>query len=535
MSGEPARGTSAAAGVQEAPDSPQASLSLDSSCDNPTPWEKAVIEPDEQDSSPTPDDPDPDDPDDDPDSEWSRQQKRVFHRVSTLLHYWESHGYEIAWVTLTSCPDSDPADKLAYNLQRLRQTIERGRLAADSDGNLHRISHLDQLEQLCIRTSEGPPGKGVLHLFWAWDRTRLRDGNHNKRLFIPQDWLATQWGRIHGPYDEHSEQSVKPLWVWIEEYGTADYHDRAHVARYAATQYLGEHAEALEHVSWSHGRTLGGSITDTWTAVKSFTRSTEAAIETWDRIIAGHEVELIADSEYIKHSVVVKPPPSLGVDRDAGHGPEVTPPADHQPGGPHIKEFTTVSPALPELDGTDSRECPDCGSRFGIHNLPDDHPLCSDERASWFCAACKQTFANPGEGGRRATVQEHDFDLADLDLPEPEPIPTDRQTKLSEFGFPPLSELEPDDPSEAVSQLVVDSRETADDEWPPDGLEGGPDVAPSAPADDRRSTEDRIREYIERHPEAPPAEVCGSFRLDPGEWLSDVRRYAVDGMFPADD
>jgi hypothetical protein len=261
--------------------------------------------------------------------------------VNTLLHYWESRDYEVVWVTLTSSPESDDADELAYNARRLRQTIERARLAYDGDGEAHRLTHIDTLEHLTIRTSEGPEGKGVLHLFWAWEP---HDGQHSRELFIPQNWLAEQWGRIHGPFDEHHEEESEPLYVWIEKYGSSDYHDRSHVARYCVTQYLGEHGEALEHCSWSHGRSLGGSLTEAWEAVKAHTSGVEEAVAYWEDVIAGEAVTFGSQSEYFQYGMTVEPPPELGVRMDSE--PVHIPPEDVRQFGPqantvrrHTKEY----------------------------------------------------------------------------------------------------------------------------------------------------------------------------------------------------
>jgi hypothetical protein len=345
--------------------SPPSKPSLDSNCENRTRWEKGFSGPNaESDGSAS----------EDESGNWDRQQKRVYHRVNTVLHYWETHGYEIDWLTLTSCPDSDDASELAYNARRLRQTIERARLAYDADGNAHSLTHLDELEHFTIRTSEGPDGKGVLHLFWAW---KPHDGQHSRDLFIPQQWLSEQWGRIHGPYDEHSEEETKPLYVWIEEYGGEDYHDRKHVARYCVTQYLGEHAEALEHCSWSHGRTLGGSLVEAWDAVKAHTDGVQSAVEKWEEVVAGEAVTFGSTSDHFSYAITVEPPPNLGATMT--EEPVHTPPEDVRQFGPqantvrrHTKEYhgeEAGKHGARPYDG-DAGLCPSC-SRYHVMSWDD--------------------------------------------------------------------------------------------------------------------------------------------------------------------
>jgi len=323
---------------------------LDSNCESPTGGVG-------RDSGPLPDDWDSGDRDE-PD-EWGRQQKRCFHRTHTLLSYWEQHDYQILWVTLTSCPESDDADRLAYNQRRLLQTIERAHAARDRHGELHDLQHIREIESLVIRTSEGPDGKGVLHLFWAW---KPPGGNHSRDFFIPHHWLAHQWGRIHGPHDEHSEEPVKPLHVWIERTGQKEYHSRKNLAGYLVSQYLGDHGDALENVSWSWERTLGGSVTEAWDAIKAMVASIEEAIEIWNRLLGGEEISLSSNSDNVHYGKVVKPPPALAV--EVTEELTVTPPDDHSPPGPHgevrVMDFTTDEPTEKEP----MKACAECRNWF---------------------------------------------------------------------------------------------------------------------------------------------------------------------------
>ena len=305
--------------------------SLDSYCESPTTVGK-------EDSRAKTDD------DESGDSEdglnWNRQQSRTFHRVMSMLYYWESNDYLVKWITLTSSPDSPDSDRLAYNHQRLRQCVERADLAYDEGrGDYVRMSHIDELEHVTIRTNEGPDGKGVIHTFWAWKPPK---GRHSRDFYIPQSWLSGQWDRLHNA-----------TWVWIEDYGTEDYHDRSHVARYCASQYVGEHGEALENVSWSWGRSLGGPLAKVWKSVKAHTEGLQSALRLWYRLLGGEEIELCRRTG----STAFKPPPQLGVERTT----EVHPPPDYEPPGPN----GTVRTESFSDDSDEDREplsaCSGCG------------------------------------------------------------------------------------------------------------------------------------------------------------------------------
>ncbi|MFB6107670.1 MAG: hypothetical protein ABEJ82_02370 [Haloplanus sp.] len=342
---------------------PAEAHSLDSRAENPTRGERGVFEPDTDDS----------DPEDSGDGEdWSDQQKRVFQRVCTLLRYWEARDYDILWLTFTSSPTSKPAGELAYSHQKLRQRVERGRMARCSGERCpkhdeptgHRIGHIDELEHLQIRTCEGP--QGVIHAFWAWDRSRFRDGSHDRSLYLPQSWLSEQWAAIHGPevvpedadpYLGHKEgarrvealtDAVAPRVVDVRRYGpdaTDAEHAPENVAAYAASQYLGDHGEALEHLGWSHGRSLGGPLAETWEQLVATVETLEAAIQNWKRLISGEEVVVKrgpeGDEVGVHSTTVFKPPPSLGYEIEVG---EVVAPAEYR------REQTTLAYFAPGAD-----------------------------------------------------------------------------------------------------------------------------------------------------------------------------------------
>ena len=56
--------------------------------------------------------------------EWTRKQKRGYHRVRSLLWFWECHQFQVLWVTLSTAEGGD-SEKLTYHHKQLRQRIER--------------------------------------------------------------------------------------------------------------------------------------------------------------------------------------------------------------------------------------------------------------------------------------------------------------------------------------------------------------------------------------------------------------------------
>lgn len=186
--------------------------------------------------------------------EWSRQQKRGYHRLRSCLTYWQAHNYQVRWVTLTGADDSD-AGKLSYHHQVLRQRIERG-------------LGYPGIEHFQVRTSEG---NGVLHIFWAW---RAQDGFRNRLFYVPQDWLSRQWVDIHGATN-----------VWIGAVGNRD-RDTRRVSAYAMAQYVGEQS-GYEYMSWSWGRIFGFPLAACWSWLKRSVRNRSRLLVWWARFLSG--------------------------------------------------------------------------------------------------------------------------------------------------------------------------------------------------------------------------------------------------------
>jgi len=111
-------------------------------------------------------------------------------------------------VDLTTAPDGR-ADLLRKHLQELRRRAER----------VFRFPHI---EMFVVETSEG---NGVLHMVWAWQGERS--------FYIPQDWISTEWERIHGA----------PV-TWVRKM-RVDRKDIRCVGRYFALQYLSDQRGAL--------------------------------------------------------------------------------------------------------------------------------------------------------------------------------------------------------------------------------------------------------------------------------------------------
>jgi len=137
-------------------------------------------------------------------------------------------------------------------------------------------------------------------------------------------------------------------------------HKPEHMAAYAASQYLGDHGEALEHLGWSHQRSLGGPLAETWEHLVSIAESLDDAISKWDSVIAGSEVRVESGERGRGcHSVTVfKPPPSLGVEVAET---SVTPPPWFVPAGPNSSVYVeSFGPSNGEVSGEGMKSCSQC-------------------------------------------------------------------------------------------------------------------------------------------------------------------------------
>jgi hypothetical protein len=190
---------------------------------------------------------------------WSRQQKRIFQRVKSLLLYWEGANYDVLWVVLTTAVGGNNK-KLAYHHKMLRNRIER------------KLGYKG-IEFIHVETMEG---NGVLHVMWAWKRP---PGKNRGVFYIDQQWLSQEWQDIHGA-----------RYVFIKRYRGGK-PSSARVSRYLVSHYV-SNQDALVRVSWSRLRALGFPMAKTWTQFKSIWKRAHSSkvpyrefIAAWERLI----------------------------------------------------------------------------------------------------------------------------------------------------------------------------------------------------------------------------------------------------------
>lgn len=189
-------------------------------------------------------------------SEWSRSQKRGYHRSMTMMHYWQSNGYQVLWICLTGAVES-VSKRLAYDHGLLRSQVCR------SFG-------FEGIEHFQVRTSEG---NGVLHVLWAW---KPADGMRKRRFWIPQRWLSEQWLRLHGA-------SI----VWIKKVSVVQESAGRKISRYCISQYCGEQS-GYEYMSWSWHRSFGFPMVACWRWLKRMARyNRPRLLYWWHRLMAG--------------------------------------------------------------------------------------------------------------------------------------------------------------------------------------------------------------------------------------------------------
>ena len=152
-------------------------------------------------------------------SPWSKQQKRLYHRLQSWQKEAQGRCCQLLRIDLTTASGAEAA-KLRRHKEELRRRIKR-------------VFSID-LDLFAIETNEG---NGVLHCIAAIDQ--------QKAAWIPHDWLSAQWQDIHGA----------PI-ASIKRMGTSK-GDLRRVARYMVSQYLvqqGIRGSALVRYSWSWWR-----------------------------------------------------------------------------------------------------------------------------------------------------------------------------------------------------------------------------------------------------------------------------------------
>jgi len=199
---------------------------------------------------------------------WTKKQKRIYHRVNSVLTYWEAHGYQIRWVMLSSSEASD-ARLLARHHKELLRRVGR------------QLRFLN-VEWFYVITREG---FGVIHAFWAW---RPGDGEGQRVFWVGQAWLAERWEAIH-----------KARVVWIAAYKSAG-RSRRLVSRYVVTQYVAEQ-DALVRMGWSWGRTFGIPLARYWQSFKAVYRKVPSVggmkrlVQDWEAVMRGEELIINGD------------------------------------------------------------------------------------------------------------------------------------------------------------------------------------------------------------------------------------------------
>jgi len=171
-------------------------------------------------------------------NQWSSKQKRCYHRLRSMLTYWESHDFEMLVVTLTSSPASN-AIKLRDNHDRLRMSIE------------YNFGYKD-IEHFIVETKEG---YGVLHIVWA---LKSGQGLVPNNFYVPQDWLSSEWYRLH-----------KANIVYIKRYDNVSGSSPMKLSKYFVSQYYAGQQDFVRY-SYSWRRTLGFPLVRYWTLFKDY-------------------------------------------------------------------------------------------------------------------------------------------------------------------------------------------------------------------------------------------------------------------------
>lgn len=190
--------------------------------------------------------------------EWSRQQKRLYHRTKTFLRAVTRQNLQGYFGALTTAPGGDPG-KLSAHFKELRRRIQR------------RLGYGGDLLYMSIITSEG---NGVLHPLIFWKPPR--EGKYRYFDLAPE-WIQKQWTDIHGA----------PI-TKLRRY-RAGQESEKRLSNYIVTQYLiqqqregegGQLVDALERYAWSWKKLFAFPVGKTWTELKQFWFA-RSDIRTW--------------------------------------------------------------------------------------------------------------------------------------------------------------------------------------------------------------------------------------------------------------
>lgn len=166
---------------------------------------------------------------------WSAKQKRLYHRLTTLLTYWESNGYQIIRLDLTSSKESN-WEYLRKNHRELRRMVE---VKLGYPG----------IEDFVVETKEG---NGTLHVIWAWKPAK---GFKNKSFYVPYWWLSMAWICLH-----------KAWFVSVRKYDKDSSRSKKRLSRYIVSHYLVDHegGDQLVRYSYSWRRSLNFPLVKFW-------------------------------------------------------------------------------------------------------------------------------------------------------------------------------------------------------------------------------------------------------------------------------
>ena len=195
---------------------------------------------------------------------WSRKQKRCYHRLNSLLIFWQAFDYQILRVDLTSSKESNLLD-IRKNHRKLRDRIERE-------------FGFEGIEDFIVETSEGVGA--VLHCVWAWKPKKVMK---NISFYIDYEWLSKEWNLIH-----------KAWAVSIKRYDKKSLFTRKRVSRYVVSQYVSGQSGFVRY-SYSWKRTLGFPIVTYWKLFKDYWLNYaqvdyKEMIWLWEKFMAGERL-----------------------------------------------------------------------------------------------------------------------------------------------------------------------------------------------------------------------------------------------------
>ena len=201
-----------------------------------------------------------------PQKEWSRQMKRGYQRIMSILNFWEGHEYQIMWLCLTSSRDSE-AKLLAEHHDKLKKYVER------------RFG-FEGIEHVSVKTTEG---QGVLHILWAW---KPKQGFRGQRFFVGQRWLSEKWQEIH---------RAKVVWISKVDKSIGS---KKKLSRYCVTHYCAEQ-NGYKYMSWSWRRSFGFPMVASWRWFKGMSRGDKPhLLKKWSQFMRGERVVVYFRQSY---------------------------------------------------------------------------------------------------------------------------------------------------------------------------------------------------------------------------------------------